>query len=72
MYFLCTSIMCFSSRFPLRNEASSLSDTIYNPQKAKTLYNCFIRDAHHMLTFLKVNNYVFVKMKRDQYSTTLL
>ncbi len=41
-------------RFPLRVEASPLSDTIYTPQKALLLYSCFMKDAHHMLTFLKV------------------
>lgn len=40
-------------RFPLRTVPSELSETVYSPDKVKTLFESFKADAHLMLLFLQ-------------------
>lgn len=40
-------------RFPLRNEASEISDTLYDSMKVKQLFDSFIADADISLLFLR-------------------
>lgn len=40
-------------RFPLRTEASKISDNLYNSEKVVELYDSFIADADLSLLFLK-------------------
>ena len=40
-------------RFPLRDIASSLSETLYSDEKMQSLFGSFIADAHFVLLFLR-------------------
>ena len=54
-------------RFPLRKEASPLSDNLYSPSKVLELFELFKADAHMILTFLKnlESAELYVRKKED-------
>ncbi|KAK2839687.1 hypothetical protein Q5P01_013427 [Channa striata] len=55
-------------RFPLRNEASDISDNLYNSDKVVELFDSFIADADLSLLFLK--NVTSVSLKHiDKHGT---